>query len=386
MIFSFGEMERRADLVREAMRRKGLDLALLHSADNVYYVSGAPLLDEWGRPMWAVLDAGGDAALIGASLERESMAARSWMPDQLVYEDAEQSLDAALRLTVSFAGRRAGGRARIGIERSVMSLRMWDGVSNAFPEAEFVDIGDDLAEARIIKSGEELDLLRLGATVAKLGANAFVDAVKDGVTELTVAAAATAAVDRAIGALYPDGATSSYAYCQTAANTLSPHLHPTGRRIRRGDLVALNVFPVIWGYCIELERTFVFGEPTEAQQRALDAVNQAFDATKAAFVPGAKFSELDENARQILAERGYGKSMRHGTGHAHGIMIGSTSREELGEIRTYNPGVVRPGMANSVEPGIFVDDLGAFRHSDVLIVEDKHSVCITDFPRDILLV
>jgi Xaa-Pro aminopeptidase len=64
-------------------------------------------------------------------------------------------------------------------------------------------------------------------------------------------------------------------------------------------------------------------------------------------------------------------------------MIGAAGREEIGELRTYNPTALQPGMATSVEPGIYLPDLGGFRHSDVLFVTHGGSVTVTDFPRDI---
>lgn len=61
-------------------------------------------------------------------------------------------------------------------------------------------------------------------------------------------------------------------------------------------------------------------------------------------------------------------------------MVGATAREELGEIRGYNTGTVEPGMANSIEPGFYLPDLGGFRHSDVLLCGDDGATCITEFP------
>ena len=174
-----------------------------------------------------------------------------------------------------------------------------------------------------MKSGEELSLLRVGADVAKIGANAFLEAISENVTEITVAARAVLEMDRALGALFPDGATSAYAYSHFGDHTLTPHHHPTGRRLRRGDVVALNVFPVVWGYCMELERTFVFGTPTLEQERALSAVNEAFEAAKARVVPGASMADLDRLTRDL------------------------------------------------VEPGVSIPDLSGFRHSDVMLVTEE---------------
>ena len=134
---------------------------------------------------------------------------------------------------------------------------------------------------------------------------------------------------------------------------------------------------------MELERTFVLGEPTRAQHEALEAVGEAFDATKEALRPGLRMCEADQLARGILEKRGYTRYIRHGTGHAHGIMIGAGGREELGELRSYNRRELKPGMVCSVEPGVYLPEVGGFRHSDVMLVTDQGAECLTEFPRDI---
>jgi Xaa-Pro aminopeptidase len=385
MIFTRSEMERRMRILQVALNERDLDLALIHTADSVFYFSGTPLLDEWGRPMWVLARRDGGATILGSLIEKGNMRRYAWIDDIRAYDDARPSLETCLRLAIEFA--KSTGRAprRLGVERGVMSVTMLDALRDALPDAELVELADVIAGARIIKSEEELRVLRLAADVAKVGADAFVEAIGPGVTELAVASSATAAMDRALGALNGEAITSSYAYCQVGDHSLTPHLHPTGRRIQPGDVIGLNVFPVVWGYCIELERTLVVGEPNADQRRALDAVNEAFEAIKADYAPGALFGDLDLKARDILGRHGYADNIWHGTGHAHGIMIGSTAREELGEIRAYNKVRVAAGMVNSIEPGIFVETVGAFRHSDVMIASESGSEVITTFPRDIPL-
>ena len=234
-----------------------------------------------------------------------------------------------------------------------------------------------------IKSQEEIELLRLGGQVAKIGAQAFLAAQHEGVSEITVASHAVAEMERAIGALAPNALSSTYAYCQSGVRTLTPHLHATGHPLRRGEMVALNVFPVISGYCMELERTYVLGEPTRLQYKALEAVGEAFDLAKEALRPGFPMSEVDEVARGALERKGFGPYLRHGTGHAHGIMIGAAGREELGELRRYNHRELSQGMVCSVEPGVYIPGVGGFRHSDVMLVTDEGAECLTEFPRSI---
>jgi Xaa-Pro aminopeptidase len=382
LIFTEAEMQRRLSAFREAMDSLGLDAAFVHTADNVFYLSGVPLLSEWGRPLWLVVGHH-DLHVICARIEAENAGSFGYQADVHPYDDDHPTMEQATYLVARLLQSIGAGRGVIGIERQRLPLGIFERLTASLPGARFTGAGDALDKLRIVKSAEELDLLHVAAEISKTGAHAFLEAVSDGATELAVAARAVAAMETALADRYPAGASSSYAYCQAGEHTLTPHKHPTGRRITRGDVVALNVFPVVWGYCIELERTFVLGEPTNEQHRALSAVNQAFEAAKAAVTPGVPMSEIDALSAQILRQHGYGEFIRHGTGHAHGIMIGAAGREELGELRTYNPTALQPGMATSVEPGIYLQDLGGFRHSDVLFVTQGGSVTVTDFPRDI---
>lgn len=382
-IFSESEMQRRLDGIRAGLIQRNLDACFVHSPDNAYYASGVPLLSEWGRPMWLLVTAQGESALCGAMIEKENMEHNSAVSHVLTYGDEENVARAAFELCAGFLKARTSAKPRIGVEYDILPMGLYRGLSAEFPDAEFVDVLDLFSEMRIVKSHEELALLELGGSVGKIGADAFLEALQENATELAVAAHSVNAMNRALGALSENAATSTYAYAQFGEHTLTPHLHPTSRRLRKGDVVGLNVFPVIWGYCAELERTFVFGEPSTQAADALSAVNEAFDAAKAEVGPGVYASEIERVSRSILDRHGYSDYIRHGTGHAHGIMIGSASREEPGELRIYNNRTLEPNMANSVEPGVYLPEIGGFRHSDVLFVTETGSRCVTDFRRDI---
>ncbi len=384
--FTDSEMTSRAERLRRDLQERKVDVAFLHTADNVFYISGVPLLSEWGRPMWAVVTADGKSAICGAAIELENMEIHSALDEVLSYGDDENVVDASLKLCVDFiAGLRKSG-LRIGLEEALLPVGLHRALKNALGECEFVEIGDIVADMRLIKSDAEIALLELGGSLAKIGADAFLEALEENVTELAVGAHAVAAVNKAMGSLSLNALTSTYAYAQFGANTLTPHLHPTSRRLKRGDLVALNVFPVVWGYCAELERTFVYGADPDAEtRRVLGAVNEAFYAGKEAVKPGVAMRDIDKLTRDILRTHKLESYIRHGTGHAHGIMIGSAGREENGELRLYNPTKLAANMANSVEPGVYIPELGGFRHSNVMIVTADGARCITEFPVEINL-
>jgi Xaa-Pro aminopeptidase len=378
-IFSDQEMQRRTSWIAERLAERELTIAFLHSADNVYYTTGVPLLSGWGRPMWGVLQGKGAPLVIGAMLEKETMEHYGVVADVRTYDDSANVWSASLDIATDAIRAQGNGLKRVGVELGILPV----GIAKSLQDrlgAELVEVSDILAEARLIKSDEEMKLLRLGGEVAKIGANAFVEGIASGASELTVASRSVAAMDTALAGLYAEGATSTYAYCQIADHTLTPHLHPTGRRIRRGDVIGLNVFPVIWGYCMELERTYIFGEPTKPQLGALGVVNEAFELGKSLLKPGKVISDLHRETTEVLERHGFGQYIRHGTGHAHGIMIGAAGREELGELRPYNHRNLQQGVINSIEPGLYIPGLGGFRHSDVMYVTADGADCLTEFP------
>lgn len=378
-IFSEAEIRRRQSNVSVDLKDGGIDVALFTSADNVYYVTGIPLLSEWGRPMWALLRPDGDSTVIGAEIEWENMRRDGHVTDVATFGDAANVAAAALEIVVDRV-RGAGERLRVGVEMDCLPVRLYQMLERALPRAEFVDISHVVASSRLVKSEEEARILDVAGDVAKIGASAFLEALTPGNTELAVAGYARSAMDKALGALFPQGATSSYVYAQFGDHSLSPHLHPTGRRLRRGDVVALNVFPVVWGYCIELERTLAFGGCTERQAQLLEVLEESFVLGKSLCRPGAEFRQVHADCSRVIESAGLGEFMRHGTGHAHGIMVGAASREDLGEIREYNQGTFQAGMFNSIEPGFYLPDDGGFRHSDVMRVETDGATCVTEFP------
>lgn len=380
-IFTSVDIDGRQRRVQRRLADVGVSAALLTSADNVYYLSGLPLLSEWGRPMWLVVPAQGAPTLIGAEIERENMQEYAKTCSVVTYQDEMNVRFAAVQAAV----KALGSAERLGLERTAVTVDVFDSVTEAVGSRETVDVGGLLEAERVVKSPAELELLRTAGQVAKVGADAFLAALSLGTTELSIASSAVAAMDRALGALAPTAASSSYAYCQLGDHSLTPHLHPTGRRLERGELVALNVFPVVWGYCVELERTLVFGEPSEQQAKHLEILDESFQTGKCAYRPRRRFDEVHAEAMSVLSRNGLGDFVRHGTGHAHGIMVGAASREELGEIRSYNTATIEPNMANSIEPGFYLPDLGGFRHSDVLLCGDAGVTCITEFPTQLRL-
>lgn len=384
-IFSQEEITRRRKVLSDGMKKADIHCAFVWTPFSVYYLTGLVVMDLWGRPNVAILRHDGQCCLIVSAGELLNAETNAWVDQILPYGDARNVLAAIQEMALDVLFRMGCERKRLAVEMDEIPLGIASQLRDKLGCPELADVDPILADARIIKSSEEVALLKIGGEAAKTGMQACLDSLSESCTEADVAAAGQAAMHKYIAAHAPSVMSSSFAYCNGGLNTLVPHLHPTGRKIQTGDLVGLNVFPVAAGYLMELERTLIFGTCTPEQERVLQVVGEAFSAGKRAVANGVRACEVYQVTRRIRETRGFGEYTRGGAGHSHGIMIATNGREELGEIRPYNTAILRSGMVVSIEPGIYIPKVGAFRHSDVLLVTEHGSEVLTEFEAPISL-
>lgn len=383
-IFTTDELKARHQKLLQVMEQEHLDAIFVFSADHVYYLSGVPLLWEVGRPMWTLFRADGAATIIGAEMEQENMEKNSWITDVRTFDDSDSSVDAIVRMAIDFLASAAQPPKRIGLEKSLLNMKMYEGLVAAFPDVVFIEIGSFISELRMIKSPQELALMKLGGKVVEIGGHAFVDAIGDGVSEMEITATANLAMNKALTDLYPKNflaVASSFSLCHSGMHTLTPHQYPSTRRIRPGDVIELNCYAIIWGYFVSLERVFVYGPASSEQKRAIDIVTESNIAAQQALRAGVSFSEVDRVAKQVLLDAGYGVELhRHGTGATLGTLIGSAGRSDCGELRSYNKRLLAKNMTLTIEPGIYIKGLGGFRQHTAMLVDEDGASRLVEFP------
>jgi Xaa-Pro aminopeptidase len=134
----------------------------------------------------------------------------------------------------------------------------------------------------------------------------------------------------------------------------------------------------IWGYNAELERAMVIGPPTDEMRRLSDHTVASQQAAFAAIRPGATCADVDAAVMRYLEDHGLLPYWRQHTGHGIGLRNHEAPFLDLGDHT-----VLEPGMVFTIEPGLYDDEIGGFRHSDTIVVtEDGHEV-LTDYPSDL---
>jgi len=264
--FSNDEYNKRVSKLRSVMDKKNLDMIILTSMHNVAYYTGF-IYCSFGRP-YGCLVTKNKISTISANIDAGQPWRRSHC-NNLIYTDWKR--DNFLRAIVSIIGRDEPPK-NIGLEYDHISLEMKEKIGSIFTFSIFDDISKDLMKLRMIKSDEEINIIKNGARIADLGGEEIVKNIQEGNTELEIAIAGRDRMEREIAKTYPDAEyMDTWVWFQSGINTDGAHNPKTNKKIIKGDILSLNTFPMISGYYTALERTLFFDHVDDSSLKAWEA-------------------------------------------------------------------------------------------------------------------
>ncbi len=164
-------------------------------------------------------------------------------------------------------------------------------------------------------------------------------------------------------------------------NSANPHASPTERKLQAGDLLVIDYGATADGYISDLTRTFAVGQVQAEYEKIHKIVQEANAAGRAAGKPGVPCAAVDKAARDVIESAGYGQYFTHRTGHG----IGMEPHEDP-YMRGDNMQMLEPGMAYTVEPGIYLPGRNGVRVEDNMVVTEMASESLSDLPREIRVV
>ncbi|MDP5291566.1 M24 family metallopeptidase [Oceanimonas sp. CHS3-5] len=376
-MFSEAEMRSRQQKLRQYMAANDVDAVLFTSYHNINYFSDF-VYCRFGRD-YGLAVTQDIHTTITANIDGGQPYRRNALGDNLVYTDWQK--DNFFRGVQQLIG----GARRVGVEFDHLSLQNLDKLKAAMPEAEFVDIGVPTMKMRMIKSAEEIALIKQGARVADVGGAAIRDAIGVGVPEYEVALAGTQAMVREIARTFPHGELmDTWVWFQSGINTDGAHNPVTSRKIEAGDILSLNTFPMIGGYYTALERT-LFSEHVSDRHLELWEINckvhrRGLELIKA----GNRCSDIAAELNEIFAEHDVLQYRTFGYGHSFGTLSHYYGREAGLELREDIDTVLEPGHVVSMEPMIMLPEglpgAGGYREHDILVISESGVENITRFP------
>ena len=374
--FSQAEYERRLDKLRQLMQEHDLSAVLLTSMHNIAYYSGF-LYCAFGRPYGCVITAEG-CTVDSANIDGGQPWRRSHC-DNIIYTDWQRNN--FWRAIVSILGQ----TDRLGVEGDHLTLAMREAVKDMLDDPACVDLAEPIMAQRMIKSDEEIALIREGARIADIGGAAIRDAIAVGTREIDIAVAGRDAMEMAIAEACPESELrDTWVWFQSGINTDGAHNPVTTRRLQKGDILSLNTFPMISGYYTALERTLFLGEPDVESLRVWYANVAAHELGLSLIKPGNSCAAICEEINRFLADQDLLQYRSFGYGHSFGILSHFYGREAGLELREDIDTVLEPGMVVSMEPMLRIPEgmpgAGGYREHDILVVAKAGAANITGFP------
>tara|TARA_B100000700_G_scaffold320503_1_gene417902 strand:- start:333 stop:1550 length:1218 start_codon:yes stop_codon:yes gene_type:complete len=377
--FSNEEYNKRLIKLRSIMDKDNLDMIILTSMHNIAYYSGF-IYCSFGRPYGCIITEN-KIVTISANIDASQPWRRSHC-ENIIYTDWKK--DNFLKAITSIIDENEIPK-NIGIENDHITLEMNEKIQSIFSASALTDISKKLMKLRMIKSKEEIEIIKNGARIADIGGEEIVKNIKEGATELEIAITGRDKMEKEIAKTYPNAEyMDTWVWFQSGINTDGAHNPKTNRKLVNGDILSLNTFPMISGYYTALERTLFLDNVNDESLKAWEANVKVHKRGLELIKPGVKCSDICNELNELFAELGYLQYRTFGYGHSFGVLSHFYGREAGLELREDIDTVLEENMVISMEPMILIPEgnpgAGGYREHDILVIGKDRSENITKFP------
>lgn len=345
----------RENVIRRLMSQAGLDGLLVHNSPTLVYLTGVRV-KTFERPMF-LLTNGSTHYLFAPMLEKGKLERFERSGGKLVlYEDGAD----VVRVVKAGVEDLGLGRARLGIDET-MELRYYKALKEMLERVEFVGVNEHVRSLRYVKSGEEIASIRKAVMIIEEVLSRLEKELEPGLSEAYLRALAS-------GWCLEAGAEEVYFFAvQAGENSAVPHHEASSRRLRKGDVVVVDVSVVYNNYFGDLTRVFVLGEASADIRRRYGAIKRAVEGAVRSVRIGARASEIDAIARGILGENGLDRYFVHRLGHGLGVEV-----HEEPYLAPRSTNILAEGNVFTVEPGVYFEgEYGLRLERDVAVVEGE---------------
>jgi Xaa-Pro aminopeptidase len=353
------------------MESAGLDALLLTKPANLFYLTGDGRLCAC-----AMVTRKGEVAVGVPSTDVEDVKRLARFDHIVGFEDEVGMIHSIAHFFRDF-GIRTGA---VGLEYAFLPQPRMGMLTHPHGKPEGVEPRDCtplLSELRLVKGPEEIEKIRESVRVAEVGMEAAIAAVQPGVTENQVAAAAEYAMRQ-------EGATDFYrSYVASGARTSIAHGVPTLRQLEGGDLVTIDLHPVVGGYSADVGRTVCVGKPTPEQRAAYDVYVRGLDAAIAKVRAGVGMMEVQEAMHDVFKASGHADHVFGPPIHGLGIEF-EEAPLPAGHAFFHGEKAPAPLVAGIViaigNCGLYTGPWGV-RVEDTVVVAGEGPVVLSRYPR-----
>jgi Xaa-Pro dipeptidase len=379
--------------VREMMREERLDAMVLRIPENVTYLSGA-----WpGRGLtYLIFPLDKDPVLIHPAGETVPP---TWLSDIRLYkwetfEHLGSSLEAGTDMVSRVLSDLALSSGTIGVEQNwefvlgtplryemnVLGEKTLTVLRQKLAGYNLKDASNLLIKARAIKTEEEVKTLRKANRIAQIGLEVFRKNLRPGLSEIELSTKIEHDIVTEGVIKHRANRVVACAFVTSGQSTSDAYKYVVGstrRKMRRGDLVMLELDVVVDGYSSDTTRTFVVGNPGKKQKLLLEAVLDAETTAITAIEPEVSAAEIARISIETIGRHHLSAYLVHRLGHGIGVGV----HEPIPALHIESKDILTPGMVHSVEPGIYGPKIGGIRIEDDILDTARGVEYLSDFPR-----
>ena len=267
------------------------------------------------------------------------------------------------------------GVKSLGFEQNVITYKKYLDMKKNLKVSELKPVDGMIEDIRVKKDSNEIETIKKAVEIADNAFSHILNYIKPGVREYEIAIEIEHYMKR-------QGAKGSSFETIVASGHRSslPHGTATDKKIENNEVITIDFGAIYDNYCSDITRTIFVGQPNE---KFLKIYNIVLEAQKTALMGAKKGllgSEIDSIARDIIDKNGYGENFGHGLGHGVGLEVHEMpSLSKRGNMKMEN------GMVVTIEPGIYINELGGVRIEDTVVINDDTPIVLTQSSKDIIV-
>jgi len=379
---SAAEYAWRREAVAAGMQAAGLDALCIFYPARVAYLTGFHHIPT-ERPIALLIGSSGQSSLVVPAVEKEHAESATTVDQVRVYFEypgAEHPMETVAEVLAEMNAR----AHRTGADHDGY-VPYWGYRGPRLSDLTGLEPldGELIVESlRRVKSAAELACIQLSCDWAVRAHRRMQGAIATGKTEMECYTPPQTEtlfeMVREMPGWRPRGNDDSglIAMFVAGSSTAMPHGFVKGHGIQAGDVLVSGAGANIDGYRSELERTMVVGEPSAEQEKAFEAMLALQTRAIEVMAPGVPAGEVELATVRLAEELGVDQNLRHHVGHSIGL-----EGHEAPFLDRGDDAVLEAGMVFTVEPGVYIKELGGFRHSDTVVITEDGRRVMTDYPR-----
>ncbi|MEH7512631.1 Xaa-Pro peptidase family protein [Gottfriedia acidiceleris] len=363
-------MNNRMQELQTFLQKQSIPGGLVTSRQNIFYLSNFDY-NPHERFVGIFVFPNEEPIFISPAMEVQMIKEAGWKHPILSYTDSDHPWALVGHLIES-----RNKMKQFAVEKHDISYFYIESLQQIFGEVEFASLDSILTEMRLVKDADEIEILREAAAFADYGVQVGIEALKEGITELEVLGKIEFELKKK--GIKEMSFSPIVLFGQNASN---PHGATGDNKLKKGDTALFDLGVKYKGYCSDITRTVIYGNPNSELVNIYNTVLQANLAGVEASQPGTRIGDVDLSGRRVIQAAGYGEFFPHRIGHGLGIEI-----HEVPSINEVNEGLLKPGMVITIEPGIYLNGLGGVRIEDDVVITDNGYEVLTKFPKELMIV